>query len=221
MGFELVNVTWSGPKANDAPLLDDLPDKLRWLLDQQFSGFIQFHGGIHFRGACKKPDWHSLRAAWKGKSALRQVYSVMKPDDIPFAQDYLGNQFFWRGGNVMKINGETGCLEAPLRGLTIIGSDVITDPVELLLEAFLAAPQQHPESLGLQLLETFHEIGQSLAPGQLLHVYPPLCSKEARSGVALALKAMDVAKRLSFLAKAVKRVSARGEGEDISFPLLK
>jgi hypothetical protein len=145
----------------------------------------------------------------------------MKPDDIPFAQDYLGNQFFLRNGKVMRINGETGRLEAPLRGVSLIDEDLNMDPIELPLLAFLMLVQKQPDSLGLKLLEAFRNTRQSLAPGQLLHVYPPLCSKEARSGVGLTLKAMDAGERLSFLTKAVERVSALREGENISFPLLR
>jgi hypothetical protein len=221
VGLELQNVTWSGPPADDLTLLPLLPDTLRWLLEQEVSGFIQFHGGLHVRGACSTPDWHSLRKAWKGKKALHRVFSGITAEDIPFAQDYLGNQFFLRGNEVIKIMGETGEQVAPLDGLAVIDSDVSVDPLTLQFEVFLQAVQFRPESLGLDLLDRFIAAGNTITPGELMHIYPPLSSKEAAGGARLSATTMPVGERLAFLTRAVRLNAEVMPGERASFPLIR
>jgi hypothetical protein len=39
------------------------------------------------------------------------MYSEVKIDDFPFAQDYLGDQFLLRSGSVLRLRDETGEVE--------------------------------------------------------------------------------------------------------------
>ncbi len=41
------------------------------------TGFIMFDGGLHIRGACIQPKWHSLRKAWEGEFALHLLYPTV------------------------------------------------------------------------------------------------------------------------------------------------
>src|SRR5206468_454105 len=106
--------------------LGNLPDALRALLAEPtdegrpFSGFIQFHGGLHTRGACLGPPWHSLGEAWRGETAISRLFPEVGESDVPFAQDYLGNQFLYRNGFVLKLSAELGRLENPLPGVIAV-----------------------------------------------------------------------------------------------------
>lgn len=221
MSFELTNVTWEGPACDDVELLPKLPTMLRALLQQEPSGFIQFHGGLHFRGACREPGWHSLRAAWLGPKAIRKGYPRMTKDDVPFAQDFLGNQFILRDEQVMRVVGETGEVGPPIPGLAMIGSDVALDPPALRLDVFIQAIQGFDGALDLQLLDRYLEAGQTLAPGDLVHVYPPMCSREAASGIGLRATPMKAQARLDFLATVARAVRDAAPGARPSFPLIR
>src|SRR5436190_11238258 len=105
--MRLRHVTWTGPPADDKELLDQLPPDLAGLL-KQLDGFVQFSGGLHVRGACRTPAWHSLRDAWRGEHAYHRLYPDVRPDDVPFAQDCLGDQFLLRDGRVWRLAAETG-----------------------------------------------------------------------------------------------------------------
>src|SRR5437763_1751021 len=54
-----------GPPVDDPAILDRLPGEYRALLARA-NGYVAYHGGLHLRGACFAPEWHSLRAAWDG-----------------------------------------------------------------------------------------------------------------------------------------------------------
>src|SRR6516164_10735934 len=105
--MKLDNVTFTGPALNDPDLLSELPGELARLL-QQINGFILLEGGLHLRGACLAPLWHSLREAWLGQNAFHRLYPELTPQDIPFAQDCLGDQFLLREGMVWRLFAETG-----------------------------------------------------------------------------------------------------------------
>src|SRR5436190_13801882 len=91
------HVTFVGPDLDDFKLLEKLPPELAGLL-VQINGFILFHGGLHVRGACKYPEWHSLRAAWRGEKAFHRLCPDMTHKDVPFAEDFLVDQFVLREG---------------------------------------------------------------------------------------------------------------------------
>lgn len=189
------HVTFIGPPLDDQKLLEKLPSELAGLLEQ-INGFILFHGGLHVRGACKSPDWHSLRTAWRGEKAFHRLYPEMTPQDVPFAEDFLGDQFVLRDGQVWRLFAETGELECMEVSFGQFLDNVHADPVEF---------------LGLQPLMQFREEGGSLKPGQLLSSYPPYCSEEAEDGVTLA--ATTCAERHRSLAKHAAHMRAE-MGED-------
>ncbi len=181
--MRLSHVTWKGPAVDDPEMLTMLPDDLSRLL-RQINGFIQFHGGLHVRGASTAPSWHSVRNAWLGKEAFHRSYPKMKSTDVPFAEDFLGNQFLLREGQVIFMDGETGDVE--LRKQT--------------LAQFFAAIESDPISeLDLNILMDFQATGGKLKPGELLAVVPPLCTEQAADGISVA--PVSAAERRSFLSQ--------------------
>jgi hypothetical protein len=167
--MELSNVTFRGPPIDDEPLLARLTPNLQALL-RSMNGFVQYHGGLHVRGACEGPSWHSLRAVLEGESALHALYEDVRPEDIPFGQDCVGDQFLLRDRKVHRLLAETGEVEFVAAGLPSFFEAVQADPVEFL--------KLHP------LLQLQRE-GALLQPGELIHAYPPFCTKEAAQGVSL------------------------------------
>ena len=195
---ELTNVTYQGPPIDDPAILDRLPADYRGLLTQ-INGFIQFGGGLHIRGACTDPSWHSLTLVWGGELALYKLYPRLRSSDVPFGQDALGDQFFLRDGGVYRLSGETGTLE----------------PLDCGLFGFLDAAQADPvEYLGLHPLIRFYNEGGSLEPGQLLSAYPPFCTREAASGVSL--KAVPAAERIAFLAHFAAQITNMTDGQKVA-----
>jgi hypothetical protein len=180
--MKLDHLSYTGPAIDDPELLAKLPKPLAELL-LQTNGYIQFHGGLHVRGACLAPAWHSLREAWLGDNAFHRLYPELKPDDVPFAEDFLGDQFILRDGDVWRLYGETGEME----------------PQEETFKVFMENVQDDPgEELGLHALLQFQRDGGKLLPGQLLAAYPPYCTEEAAEGVSL--KAISSDERHRFLA---------------------
>jgi hypothetical protein len=195
--MELDHVTFVGPPLDDGEILAQIPANLAGLL-QQLNGFIQFHGGLHIRGACRQPFWHSLRDAWIGVQAFHSLYPAVHPEDIPFAEDCLGDQFLLRDGRVLRLAAETGELEA----------------LDLSLAEFFHAVQADPiDFLSLQPLLRFQRDGGTLEPGQLLAAYPPFCTEEAADGVDLAAISADERRR--FLADFAAQIRDVPEGGKI------
>jgi hypothetical protein len=198
---ELNNLTFTGPPLDDEDLLARLPTNLADLL-RQINGFIQFQGGLHVRGACGEPAWHSLRDAWDGDAAFHRLYPEVRPDDVPFAEDSLGDQFFLRNRRVWRLAAETGEVESLGVGLGGFFEAVEADPVEFL--------SLHP------LLE-FQREGGRLEPGQLLAAFPPFCTKEAADGVSLA--AIPADERRRFLADLAAQLRDLPDGGKIRFQI--
>jgi len=199
--MELQEVTYSGPPIDDERLLARLPANLADLL-RQMNGFIQFHGGLHLRGACLQPAWHSLRDAWAGGSAFHRLYPNVRRRDVPFAEDCMGDQFLLRSGRVYKLAAETGGVEPLNVGLGGFFEAVAKDPVE-----FLAL---HP-------LLKFQQDGGRLEPGQLLSVFPPFCTKQSADGVSLTAMAADERRR--FLADLASQLRHLPQGSEIEFQI--
>ncbi len=148
----LTGVTFLGPETHDSRTLDRLPPQLRELLTE-VNGFVAYRGGLHLRGACDMPSWHSIDAVWRGVFALHGLYDVVRPTDIPFAQDFRGDQFLLRDGQVWRLDTTTGEL-----------TDLDVD-----LDGFLAAARCDPvDFLGLQTLRGFLDGGGLLRPGHVL-----------------------------------------------------
>ena len=159
------------------------------------NGSILFGGGLHIRGACSGPDWHSLRQVWVGADSLTRLYPAVQSSDVRFAQDFLGDQFLLSDASVYRLDGEL--------------SDTQCD-----WQSFLISAQADPVNfLSLNLLLQYESNGAALKPGQRLSTYPPLCTKEATSGVSL--KAIPVVDRIRFLANLAEQIAALPEGATI------
>ena len=188
--MELNYITYTGPQFEENPsLLSALPQNLVSLL-KQINGFVQFHGGLHVRGVCATPSWHSLESVMSGEIALHRLYPVLTPSDIPFAQDCVADQYILRDGIVHKLEAETGALESLGVGL---GS-------------FFSAIQENPiEYLAMQPLLQFQSEGGSLEPGQVLQAYPPFCTVQAGAGVCLS--SISAQEAIVFLADFARQIS--------------
>lgn len=187
------DISFVGPEPDDPDVLLRLSPEHRELL-RELNGFVAFGGGLHLRGACREPAWHSLRHAWLGEAALHRAYPALHADDVPFAEDAVGDQYVLRDGQVYRLLAETGELEPRDADLPEFLSDAIADP---------------DDYLGLQPLRQFEAEGGRLAPGELLNVYPPFCTAESAEGVTL--RAVPAAERLAFLARLAAHVSGLDE----------
>jgi len=190
-----------GPPIDDPELLDRLTAEYRALLARA-NGYVAYHGGLHVRGACLTPEWHSLRDAWEGERALHRYFPVLSPTDIPFAQDALGDQYLLRQGAVHRLSGETGEFESLGLDLADFDSAVRADPVGY---------------LRLEPLEAFRAEGGVLEPGQLLSVYPPYCvrTKDPRR----SFRAIPAAERLEFLAALAAQLRDVADGTEVTFEI--
>ncbi len=188
-----------GPPIDDPDTFERLPDDLKAILERA-NGFTLLGGGLHLRGACLQPRWHALSAAWDGPEALHRLFHNIQPDDVPFAQDALGDQFILRAGRVHHLWGETGILE----------------DLDLDLDGFMAQIEADPEAfLQLGPLELFEEDGDRLQPGQLLHVFPPLCTEQAETD-GVHLKAVPAQECLRFLAQLAAQLHGLEDGTAIA-----
>ena len=155
--MDIGQLSYVGPSLDDVEILPRLPAAYVRSLASR-NGFVAFGGGLHVRGAVLDPEWHSIRAALEGPSALHVLFDALTPADIPFAQDALGDQFVLRDGLVYRLRAEAGNLQ----------------PLHVDFASFLERCAVDPvDYLGLQPLLTFQSHGGKLAPGQLLSVYPP------------------------------------------------
>jgi hypothetical protein len=201
MNLALEGVTYQGRPVDDPEILSRLTLAHRALLSQ-LNGFVAYSGGLHVRGAVREPEWHSLRAAWDGSSALHVLYSTVEAMDVPFAQDALGDQFLLRDGVVYRLVGETGDLQS------------LDVDVGSFLEQVSADPRGY---LNLAPLERFWADGGRLLPGQLLSVYPPFVAKESAAGVSL--RAIPAADRVAFLASLARQLRDVPDGGRIEFKI--
>jgi hypothetical protein len=124
-----------------------------------------------------------------GPESFAFRYPGVHTSDVPFAEDIVGDQFLLRNGEVVRLFAETGDVE----GLGVN------------LSGFLDRACENPvEYLNLQPLLQFEEGGR-LQPGQLLSVYPPLCTKESADGVSL--RAIPALERLAFLSTFARQIA--------------
>ena len=200
--MKLTEVSYVGPALDDTEILNRLPSALKGLLSQ-VNGFIQFRGGLHLRGACKAPAWHSLRDAWQGENAFHTLYPDVKAEDVPFAEDCMGDQFLLRDERVWKLSAETGEIES----------------LDVSFGEFLEAAQGDPvEFLSLHPLLQLENEGGKLEPGQLLSAMPPFCLQESGDGVSL--RAIPGEERRRFLAYLAAQIRDLPDGGQISFQVL-
>lgn len=178
----LTGVTFRGPEISSPSLLDTLPEGYADVL-RQINGFIAYGGGLHVRGICEAPAWHSLEAAWHGESALHTLFPALRPGDIPFGEDCVGDQFILRDEVVHRLSAESG--EVKPLGVSFVE----------FLEQAGASPVRF---LMLRPLINFQGEGQRLQPGELLGVYPPFVTAESAQSVSL--RAVPSGERIAFLA---------------------
>jgi hypothetical protein len=192
--MRLPDLTYHGPDPDDMGLQEALPSEVAAVLVET-NGFVAYRGGFHFRGVTRIPTWHSLSFAWRLGKPIHKLYAAVQESDIPFGQNLLGDQFLWRDDVVFELNGETG-------ELTTLRLD---------LADFLTSLRDDPERfLPLQLLRQFEADGSRLQPGQLLNVYPPLCSAEASAGVSL--RAVPAVEQIGFLASLAAQIRDSRDG---------
>jgi hypothetical protein len=186
---------YTGPAVDDFEMLGRIPRAYRDLLEQ-VNGYVAYRGGLHVRGACLLPEWHSLRAAWLGEDAIHRLFPVVSPDDVPFAEDALGDQFVIRRDVVWKLDAETGALAS----------------TDLRLHEFDEAVRADPDQfLQLGPLDQFRSEGGRLQPGQLLSVYPPFVFEESANGVSVkAVPTLERRRYLSDLARQLRDVPNGG-----------
>src|SRR5215208_1136534 len=185
--MDIPGITWKHESIEDVEMLPELPADLVRVL-QDTNGFILYGGAVHVRGACFVPAWHSLRAAWRGPSAFHILYDNVRPSDIPFAEDQLGDQFLIREGVVLRLSAETGTIEPLADSLQDFFSGIGND-----IEGFL--------NIGLS---------HTMQPGQLLHAYPPFCFQESAAGVSL--KPLPAAEVILFHAELARQIRGVPDG---------
>ena len=194
---DLPGVTYTGPEIDDPSALDDLPAALRRRLEET-NGVVAYDGGLHVRGACTAPAWHSLRAAREGELAFHVLYPGVREDDVPFAEDAVGDQWLMRGEQVAELSAETGEVEE-------LGIDLDT-----FFERVAADPK---EALGLAPLVQLREEGGELRPEQLVNVYPPYAFSQSADGVHV--RAIDALEQRSFLADLARQMADVKPGESV------
>jgi hypothetical protein len=126
------------------------------------------------------------------------MYPEVNADDVPFAQDCMGDQFLIRSKTVLRLHGETGEIKDLGVGWREFFEESAANPNEF---------------LSLQLLEHFRNEGGSLEPGQLLSVLPPLCTKESANGISV--KAISALGRIRFLGDFSAQIRGLSDGSKI------
>jgi hypothetical protein len=173
--MRLPNLIYEGRELRDEAKLNSLPPELGSLL-REVNGFIAFGGGLHIRGLCGEPQWHSIERHWNGEKALRSLYSEITEDDLPFGQDCVGDQFFLRSAVVHKLCAEYGEVE----------SWDVTLPV--FLERAAADPLNY---LSTEPLLAYLGNSGPLEPGHLIFAYPPFVAAESGKDSRLASVPID------------------------------
>jgi hypothetical protein len=199
--MELPGLTYRGAALDDIDILDRLPMDLQQLLAQR-NGFVAFRGGLHVRGACVEPRWHSLRAAMEGPESFAERYRVVKAGDVPFAQSVFGDQFILRGTSVHRLDGYADTLDPVADDLTGFFFKVQEDPIGMLALGHLAQ---------------YEGTGETLRPGELLMEWPPFVVEGSEKGVSL--RRIPAAERLEFLADIAKQLRGVADGTKVEFKI--
>jgi hypothetical protein len=193
--MKLEGITWEAGGSTDMTVLGFLPWELREIIEPT-GGFILHHGAIHFRGCTFDPEWNSLRSIYHGDSSLKTSYPTVNVDDIPFAQDQLGDQYLLRGTEVMHLAAETGEVVRFARCLT-----EFMDGIESDIEDYLNV-----------------SLGHRLQPGQGLHAHPPFCVRGAAG--ASSLRPVPISELIRFHADLARQIADVPDGGTIRFQTL-
>jgi hypothetical protein len=144
-----------------------------------------------------------LRKAWRGPAGFAALYPAVRAEDVPFAEDCLGDQYLLRGTAVFRLAGETGTVTT----------------TELDLAGFLQRVNEDAvRFLGLQPLLSYERDGGRLRPGELLTAYPPFCTAEAAQGVSL--KAVPAGQVHAFLADLARQLAGAPTGAKVRFKVV-
>ena len=196
-------VTYRGPDLAEPSRLAALPGPLVELL-WQVNGFVAYAGGLHMRGLVDEPDWHSFERYHSGEMALHKLFRQVREYDIPFAQDFLGNQFLLRDGEVRRLRADTGEVKS----------------LNVDLAGFMGEIRERPiEYLELDLLARFVEARGLLEPGLLVHAIPPLCVRTEDKKVEL--RSAPVENVISFLAAFARQVGDVPDGTTVNLKMFK
>ncbi|HYG39070.1 MAG TPA: hypothetical protein VD908_10635 [Cytophagales bacterium] len=196
--MKLIGITYRGPEMDDIGTFNALPSDLKVFI-KEANGLIAFKGGLHIRGCCKEPLWHSINEVWTGKSAFWKNYPDILDIDVPFAQDCMGDQFLIRGSKVIKLNCENGEVTELQMQLWNFFEEIEKDPILF---------------LGMHPLIQFEMEGGKLEPGNLLSAYPPFCINQTGE---VTLKEMPVLERLNSLSLLSKKMRGMQDGDDVQF----
>ena len=199
--MEFPGLTYRGAALDDVDILDRLPMDLQQLLAQR-NGFVAFRGGLHVRGACVEPRWHSLRAAMEGPESFATRFRTVKKDDVPFAQDVFGDQFLLRDRKVFKLDSYADQIEPVAEDLVDLFAKVQADPIALL-------------SLGH--LAQFEGSGETLRPGEMLMEWPPFVVSGSEKGVSL--RRIPALERLEYLADIARQLRGVADGTKVEFKI--
>jgi hypothetical protein len=197
-----VKTSYLGPAIDDTELLARLPEEISSAL-QSKNGFIAAGGGFHVRGACLRPAWHSIRAAWEDEFALHRIFPDVKESDIPLAEDCFGDQYLLRDLHVVRLQGETGEIEATQKTWIEFLACVEADPIEF---------------LQLSYLSRFQEKGGVLMPGYLLSVYPPFIAKECANPSIRPIPSLELRSCLADFAQQIRGVE---DGQKIEIKVIR
>ena len=166
---ELSGLIYEGPPLEEAELAAaDLPSNFAGVL-KQMNGFVCLHGGFHVRGIYEEPVWHALSTVTEGPRALHAHYRSVRPGDIPFGAECLGDQFMLRDGEVYRLYAETDQIEALSMGLGTFLDGLAS-------EAIFELPD---------FLYDWYVQGR-LTADKAVHVYPPFAAANPGSGYSFA-----------------------------------
>jgi hypothetical protein len=178
------NISYSGPEIDDFETFVLLPDYLKDFFLKK-NGFIIRTGFFHIRGCVKEPKWHSLKEIWLGENKLSDLFQSINKNDIPIAQNCLGDQFFLRHNIIHLLKSEYDEIE-----------NLRIDFHQFIKEMFELAP----EDLDVKKMQNI-----ILEPGQLINADPPLVFKSPIGYSFKAIDAIEQIKNLSKLSKILKK----------------
>ena len=200
MSLEFKNITYTGGPINDTGTFEILPDYLQQFYLKQ-NGLICFDGALHIRGCVQNPIFHSLNEFWFGKHALADLFSSITKNDIPFAQDFLGDQYLIRGNEIIHLQSEFDEIEN----------------LRISFEEFIARSIQNTNNFLLtEPLRFYLKSNSKLVPGQLLSVFPPYCietESERHFG------AVDAIEHLHYLSDLARQIKIHKDGTSIKFKM--